>query len=111
MLWCTSQVYNKKQVDYLTFSLSLPVVLGVVLSIRLHRLRLTRALGVGVQMDGEKGKMVNVKGTADEGRETTTLEDTQQDTILELLKLKLPHDQSEVQRKGTGVAGIDYSFV
>ncbi|XP_071536735.1 putative neural-cadherin 2 isoform X2 [Panulirus ornatus] len=102
----------------ITLSVLILVVLGVVLSIRLHRLRVTRALGVGVQTDGEKGKMVSMKGTTDEERKTSTQEDTQHDTFLELLKLKLPHDQSEVQRKGSaseqcemGEASIEPSMV
>ena len=69
------------------------VVLGVVLSLRLHRLRGAQ----GLQEGAVKGGIRGVKGTPVEGDEDgsvgeTAVQDGSSDTLMELLKLRVSRD-------------------
>ncbi|KAK4298046.1 hypothetical protein Pmani_029581 [Petrolisthes manimaculis] len=100
-------------VALLTVSVLVLVMLGVVLSLRLHRLRVMR-LQQTMQV-GEKGSNENLKGGGGGGGEggggrggerqkkkgCLSSDDTNsQDTLLQLLKLKLTRDRQQQQQPG-----------
>lgn len=95
----------------LTFLSSLHlVVLGIVLSLRFHRLRGARSLrGVGVHEGGEQAGVVGVKGGRTKGSKRAAMTTTSRDedivnvTVMELLEPSLRKDQTTLQRKGRNV--------
>ena len=78
-----------------TYLCFLAVVLGVVLSLRLHRLRGTQ----GLQAGAVKGGIQSVREAAVEGSEEgsvgeAAVQEGSNDTLMELLKLRVSRDPS-----------------
>ncbi|KAK8374085.1 hypothetical protein O3P69_014994 [Scylla paramamosain] len=91
----------------ITVSVLVLVVLGVVLSLRLHRLRGAHGLQAGTV----KGGIQSVKGTAVEGSEEgsvgeAAVREGSSDTLMELLKLRVSRDPSGLSEEhSTAPAG------